>query len=247
MFERLLAALIILALLVLVMFIALPYPTGGDRTSTPPAEQPPIVDPNTPQQEAAKPQPPAAGENKIANNDAAPPPVETPPAGAQDTPVPNPPGKPSGDNSGKAPVQRTPATSEKGGGGAQPVRKLIKPYQDKLPLSAEAEQPSKPALAAKGDKSAVEKPKPGKPKSDKLKIEKPKTETASRIPARQPQKRHLIKDDRDRDDGIGDYIRRTEYSPPDWRRTHYYECTNGQCDCRCERPYWARRGAPCWD
>ena len=41
------------------------------------------------------------------------------------------------------------------------------------------------------------------------------------------------------------YLTRAHYRDP-WRRTEYYECAGGYCDCSCRRPYWARSG-PCWD
>jgi predicted Zn finger-like uncharacterized protein len=41
------------------------------------------------------------------------------------------------------------------------------------------------------------------------------------------------------------YLTRADYRDP-WRRTDYYECAGGSCDCDCERPYWASSG-PCWD
>jgi hypothetical protein len=41
------------------------------------------------------------------------------------------------------------------------------------------------------------------------------------------------------------YLTRAHYRDP-WRRTEYYECDGGYCDCSCRRPYWARSG-PCWD
>jgi hypothetical protein len=249
MFERLLAALIILALLVLVMFIALPYP-GGDRSNTQAVDQPPppVVEPAVGPSETARVKSPP-GQNEVANNEAAPQPPEKPAAGAQETPVPNPPGNIGVDNKAPAPAP-VPAPAEKGAreigaNEAQPKEKFVK-IQDRLP--ADAEQPSKPVVALKGDKPATEKPKAIKPKSDKLRIDRPKTETASRTPVRPPPPpRVYIKEYRDRDDGIGEYIRRTDYGPPDWHRTHYYECADGRCDCSCNRPYWSRSGPPCWD
>ena len=249
MFERLLAALIILALLVLVMFIALPYPTGSDRLNSPAVDQAPPVEPTVGPSETARVKSPSAEPSEIAKNEVAPSPEK--PAATQEAPVPNPPGNSGVDsNISKAPAP-VPVPAEKGereigAGEAQPQQKFVKINQDRLP--ADAEQPSKPVAAAKkGDKPVTETPKAGKPKSDKLRIYKPKTDTASRIPMQQHRPRVFVKSDRDRDDGIGDYIRRTDHSPPDWHRTHYYECADGRCDCSCDRPYWSRSGPPCWD
>lgn len=41
------------------------------------------------------------------------------------------------------------------------------------------------------------------------------------------------------------HVRDVRYRDP-WRRTDYYECSDGWCDCSCDRPYWSRSG-PCWD
>ena len=215
MFERLLAALIVLALLVIVMFIALPYTPGSE-----PARAPSVEKPAPP--ESARAKPPAAGQNDAIKNEAAPPP-EKPAGGAKDVPVPNPPAN----GVGKAPTLTEKQERDGGGGKAPPKQKSVKNHQDKLPISAEAEPPSKTVPAAKPDK--------------------PKPQTVSRMPAQQPPRQAFIKGDRERDDGIGDYIRRTGYNPLDWHRTHYYECADGRCDCSCDRPYWAKRGPPCWD
>lgn len=42
------------------------------------------------------------------------------------------------------------------------------------------------------------------------------------------------------------YVKRTEFRDP-WRRTDYYDCVGGFCDCTCDRPYWARSSPECWD
>ena len=239
MFERLLAALIILALLVLVMFIALPYPTGSDRVNSPAVEQaPPVEQAAAPQEKS-----PTAGQTEIAKNEAAPPAPEKPAASPQETPVPNPPGN-KGVDTDKVPAEK--GAREIGSGEAQPKQKFVKGNQDRLPRDTEL--PAKPVETAKADKPVTEKPVAAKPKSDRLEIRKPKpskprTETASRIPVQRPGPRVYLKED----DGIGDYIRRTDYSRPDWHRTHYYECADGRCDCSCDRPYWSRSGPPCWD
>lgn len=232
MFERLLAALIILALLVLVMFIALPYTPGSERTSAPSVDQPappPAEKPAPP--ESARAKPPAAGQNDVVKNEAAPQPAGKPAAEAREPSVPNPPGNGQG-NTNKAPAPAKKGEREVAGGDARVKQKFVKYDQDKLPVSLNAEPRPKPNEIAKADK-----PKAGKPKTD----------TVSRAPVQQPPRRVFIKGDRDRDDGIGDYIRRAGHSPPDWHRTHYYECADGRCDCSCDRPYWARRGPPCWD
>ena len=133
---------------------------------------------------------------------------------------------------------------------AQPKQKFVKSYSDRL--SPGAELPAKALETAKADKPATEKPVAAKPKSDKLTIRKLKpretrTETTSRTPVQQRRPRVYIKEERERGDGIGEYMRRTDYGPPGWHRTHYYECADGRCDCSCDRPYWARSGPPCWD
>ena len=251
MFERLLAALIILALLVLVMFIALPYPTGGDRTDTPPVNRQIVVEPDVTPSEAAKTKASETAPNEVAKNDAIPKavetPAETPAAVAKDNPVPNPPGNNSVDTS-KAPTPANKAEREIGSSeNTQPRQKVVKSNHDRL--QADAELPAKPVETAKADKPAIEKsPKPPKSKSDKLRTDKPRTikprpQTASRIPVQQPGPRLYIKEYREREDGVGHYIRHTAAGT----RTHYDECANGQCECSCDRPYWARSSTPCWD
>ena len=243
MFERLLAALIILALLVLVMFIALPE---GQRANTRAVDPPSPVQPAAPPSETARAKSPAVeGQTEVAKTDAPPP----PPASPQDVQVPNPPGNNSVDTD-----KATPSPAEKGGreiGSAdtQPKPKFVKSNDDRLPQAAEL--PAKPVEAAKADKP-TERLVPAKPTSDKLRVHKPRidrprTETVSRIPVQGSGPRVYIKEERERYDGIGEYIQRTRYSRPDWHRTHYYECADGRCDCSCDRPYWARRGPPCWD
>jgi hypothetical protein len=252
MFERLLAALIILALLVLVMFIALPYPTGSDRVNSPVVDQPLPAEPAKSPTESARVKSPTAGQNEVANNEAAPQTAEKPAPSAQETPVPNPPGNNNLDsNKAPAPAPAEKGARELGRGEAQPKQKFVKSYNDRL--SPDAELPAKPLETAKADKPATETPVADKPKSDKLTIHKLKpretrTETVSRTPVQQRRPRVYIKEERERGDGIGEYIRRTDYGPPGWHRTHYYECADGRCDCSCDRPYWARRsGPPCWD
>lgn len=252
MFERLLAALIILALLVLVMFIALPYPSGSDRASAPVADLPPVVTPTATPPEAARAKPPASAPTGVAQNDTPPQAIEPPGAPTQEAPVPNPPGKIGSENpNNKAPAASDKGEREIGAGETRPKLKFVKTFTDRL--TADAEQPSKPVIALKGDKPTIEKPKTVKPKADKLRIERPKTETVTRVPVQpaprvtlkdEPPPRVYLKSERIRDDGIGEYIRRADYGT-DWNRTHYYECSNGRCDCSCDRPYWARRGPPC--
>jgi hypothetical protein len=247
MFERLLAALIILALLVLVMFIALP---DSGRINAPAVNRSPAVEPAVPPSESARVKPPAAeGQTEVAKNEAAPPPPEKPAASPQEVQVPNPPGNSSVDTGKKAPAPVEKGEREIGSSETPPKQKLVKSNYERLP--PDKELPAKPIETAKADKPA-EKPVPAMPKADKLKVHKskidrPRTETVSRLPVRRPGPRGYIKEYRERDDDIGEYIQRTDYSRPDWHRTHYYECANGRCDCSCDRPYWARRGPPCWD
>ena len=249
MFERLLAALIILALLVLVMFIALPYPSG-DRAAPTPVEQPSAVEPTVPPIDSERAKSPDAAPDRAAENKAIPTPAEKP-AVTQDVPVPNPPSNKSADSENKAPLPADKIARDNPGGiETKPKQKFVKTHPERLPASAELE----PIATSKVDKpaaAAAEKPKVGKPKADKLRIDKTRTETAFRSPVQPPQRyvvrQDRVRGDRVRDDGIGEYIRRSDNGPPDWHRTHYYECADGRCECACDRPYWASSGPPCSD
>jgi hypothetical protein len=247
MFERLLAALIILALLVLVMFIALPYTPGNDRSNSQSSTPPTRVEPAPAPTEIVNAKPPAANEETVAKTEPAPPAPEKPVAsapersatGAQEPPVPNPPA--SGSDSVKPPIAAEKSDRDAPGGNAPPKRKFVKYFLDRLPISASAEPPPKAVPTPRYDRPIEDKPKVNASKADRL-----RTNTPPRTVQRYPR-RVLIRGDREYDDDGGEYVRRTDYDPPHWNRTHYYECANGRCDCSCDRPYWARRGPPCWD
>lgn len=248
MFERLLAALIILALLVLVMFIALPYTPGNERTNAPvlnppaapaptesakvnpPPVKPEIVVKNDPVPPPEKPAPPPPPEKQ------APPPPEKPVAETPNAPVPNPPGNTT-DKADQGPPAAERHDREIAGGNAPPKQIIVK-YQDRLPISPGAEPPPKSYATPRYDKPA---------------IERTKTEIVPRPVLRVPPRRILIKSDREVDDDFGEdtrreYVRRDAYAPPVWTRGRYSECAEGRCDCGCgQQPYWARRSPGCPD
>ena len=266
MFEKLLAALIILALLVLVMFIALPYKPGSDSASapqTPPVEiakpkpvaPPPTKitkiepEPSPPQAPAPKalkkpvekPAPKAAEKptEKPAPKVAEKPPAEKPMAEAQPAPVPNPSG-----NAGVSDVSKSAEPTQTGdqemvGADAPPRHKVVKYYLDRLPVSPDAEPRPKPTATARSDRPVVEEklqPEVNAAKADRLRIA-----SAPRM-RRSPQ--HLIvRDDGDSDDDIGDYIRHSSTVSPGWQRTPDEDCPDGRCNCYCAHPYWASSGS----
>jgi hypothetical protein len=250
MFERLLAALIILALLVLVMFIALPYTPGSDRPNSNSGNTTTRVEPGVPPpSESAKVKPPVEKETTVAKNEPAPqapetiapPPPEKPSAEPQKAQVPNPPAN-GADSEGKAPVPTPKQERDNAGGDAPPKQKFVKSYLDRLPISPAAEPPPKASPTVRYDRPIEAKRNVNNSKGDRL-----NSQTPSRTTAQRPTQRVLFKGDRERDDDIGEYIRRGGEAPPAWNRTHYYECAGGRCECSCERPYWARSGSPCWD
>jgi hypothetical protein len=255
MFERLLAALIILALLVLVMFIALPETAVSPRSPSVSGAPPTRVEPNiTPPSESAKLKPveiipPGEKETTVAKNEPpakapgteVPPPPEKPPVEAPKERVPNPPA--DGVDRAVEPPAATPRQDrDVAGGGAPPKQKFVKYYLDRLPITPAVEPRPRPLATARYDKPLLEPPKVSAPKADRWQSQAPPRRTAQRLP--QPI---LVKGDRERDDDIGDHVRRAEYDEPGWNRNHYDDCAEGRCDCGCEQPYWARRGPPCWD
>ena len=268
MFERLLAALIILALLVLVMFIALPEtavnnrptsvsgtpPTRVEPDATPPSDsaklKPPVE--TTPPAETTAPveiTPPVEKETTVAKNEPpvkaaeteVPPPPERPPAEAQKERVPNPPAH-GVDSAVEPPAAAPRQDRDVAGEDAPRKQKFVKYYLDRLPITPAVEPRPRPLATARYDNPIVESPKASAPKADRWQSQAPPRRTAHRLP--QPI---LVKGDRERDDDMGDYVHRTEYDASGSNRTHYDDCRDGRCDCSCERPYWAGRGSPCWD
>lgn len=259
MFERLLAALIILALLVLVMFIALPAGDLGKFTTTttkPETTTPEVAaKPEVAKPEVAKQEPPrpevvptqpqtktAPDETVIAGNDLPPLPEKSP---LRTAPVPNPASNAAESAKGtptpKAPQDRAVASSD-----APPKQKFVKYFQDRLPLSPAAEPPPRSSTSARYDQLAPPpqpdtRPRLNSAKSDKLYFDRPPRHFAQR-----PLPRYAARETRERSDDIGNYIRRTDDAPNSWYRARYYDCADGQCDCGCPQPYWASSGG-CWD
>jgi len=250
MFERLLAALIILALLVLVMFIALP---PGDLQWTRPRAPEPAPS------EAAKPEPakpelvpadnpqpkPVPDEVIVARNEPAPVPPLPDKSPLRTAPVPNPAGSAAetakGTPTPKEPQDRAVASSD-----APPKQKFVKSFLDRLPLSPAAEPAPRSSATARNDQLPLppeDKPRPNSAKSDKLYTERrPRLLT----PPPPPAPRLAARDTRERSDEIGNYIRQTDGAPTSWYRARYYDCPDGRCDCNCPHPYWAS-SAGCWD
>jgi hypothetical protein len=231
MFERLLAALIILALLVLVMFIAFPDPSGRRQSDIEPttdqtALDTPAVKPDPQPEQPPVPVVPAPSQTAEKTPDRVAP-------GAGDPPVPNPSGEVTTLEPAATPTRREAKREEITD--APPRQKIVK-IVDRLPQEPRAAPSPRPEVTPRQSKAA------------------PKTDSFTTI-ERDDAVRVSAKDDRRRDD-IGTYLRRTvakprkSGAPPRWRRTHYYECTGGDCSCDCDRPYWSRRGDPedpCWD
>ncbi len=252
MFQRLLAALIVLAMLVLVMFFALPYTPGGVPVVTTPSAPAPSVEPRVVQTTPAKPETPvivAKPETPVPSTKPETPVIvakpDTPVTVAKpDTPVtvPNPGTPPPTKTAAQpepAPAESPPAASRTdritqapADSAPSPSNKVVKRVKSRDELAKSAEPPPQPNEAAKGDR---------------LKINHPNTVILSRAP-RRASSRVLASRERESDDDIGDYIRSTGYDPRPRRRSYEYDCADGRCECNCDRPYWARRGGPpCWD
>jgi hypothetical protein len=256
MFERLLAALIILALLVLVMFIALPAgDLGKFTTTTKPEPTAPEVaaKPEVNKPEAAKPevvpaqnpQPkPVPDETIVAANETPIPPLpEKSPL--RTAPVPSPTGNAAetakGTPTPKAPQDRAVASSD-----GPPRQKFVKYFLDRLPLSPAAEPPPRSSTTGLYDQLPPPPPPPSRPKLNSAKSDKLYIERRHRNLAQRPAPRFAARETRERSDDIGNYIRRTDDAPNAWYRARYYDCPDGQCDCDCPHPYWAS-SAGCWD
>ncbi|NJM34381.1 MAG: hypothetical protein HC850_06340 [Rhodomicrobium sp.] len=222
MIERLLASLIVLAMLVLVFFIAFPSNQSGDRNGTEfRQKEEERIPPNGGSRQAApkdtdKPATPPAEKPAAPTKQ-----VETPPV------VPDP-------NSSK-PVTTT-----------QDDNKL----KDDSVVSSEPQppQPQKvpPKEAERIAQQKIERPVPNR--GDKRNKENVRSVRNGR-PAREVQEPHYrrySKPVRDDDDDDGAHFRQAQYKAR-WRRNHYYECEGGRCDCSCARPYWSRHGPICWD
>lgn len=262
MFERLLAALIILALLVLVMFIALPPgdlqwgkatpPSKPDAPTPEVAVNPEPAKPEPARPEVLKPVPakselvpaqtpqpkPVPDEVVVAGNE--PPPIPPLPdkSPLRTAPVPNPTGNAAetakGTPTPKELQDRAVASSD---GPAR--RKFVKYYLDRLPLSPDAEPPPRSSTAGRYDllppPPVESRPRLNGAKSDKLYFQRPPQRFAQR-----PAPRFAARETRERSDDIGNYIRRTDDDAPNgWYRARYNDCTDGQCDCGCPQPYWA--------
>jgi hypothetical protein len=104
---------------------------------------------------------------------------------------------------------------------SKPVEAPSAPKSNLPPAVAERDQDGRKTMVERLPKSRVaEKPRAAKPRKE------------TRIARMPPEDKRR-------------YLTRAHYRDP-WRRTDYYECDGGYCDCSCRRPYWARSG-PCWD
>jgi hypothetical protein len=227
--EKLLALLIIVAMLILVMFLALPDSRQrADRGDPEPTTRERVVIQQAPEREVT--------------------PVPTPEPEAE--PEPATPAQPSGSSgNGKIvvpdPRSRTqqvqkeapemkeaPASSKEGlaqkqDNGRSEVAAKQPKRQDRLPMTA-----SEPVHT---------------PKSGKIKP-KVKTETVVVRKAPEPESEPVYRTQQTRttvQSRSRPYVKKAKYRDR-WDRTDYYECEGGRCDCSCEQPYWARSG-PCWN
>jgi hypothetical protein len=243
MIERLLASLIVLAMLVLVFFIVFPNTetrnAGGDL---PPKEEERIgpgggkrqTPPEVAPKDAGKPDAPD-GERPAPDEKRADKPSIVPDPGAPK------PEAPDEDTARPAPDDGSPSRDA-------PSSKTVKGPEKEQDKIAEQKIPRPvPERDKKGDKEKVSYAKNG----DQAREAEPRY--SRRYPKREREAEPHYSDrypkrerEAGRDDEGGVYVRQTQYRER-WRRNHYYECEGGSCDCTCDRPYWSRNGPVCWE
>jgi type IV secretory pathway VirB10-like protein len=225
--EKLLALLIIVAMLILVMFLALPDsgqkradgdpgPTTQDRIVTPvPTEPEPEPEPAI----RAQPNEPASNGKVV---------------------VPDP-------RSRSQPVRETesPAMKEAPASPKEGLAQKQDSGRSEVKTSAASKQPKRPDRLPMSATEPVHTVKSGKIRP------KVRTETVvvrkTLEPAAEPnepvyraQQTRTTVQSRSRP-----YVKPAKYRDR-WDRTDYYECEGGRCDCSCDQPYWSRSG-PCWN
>ena len=224
--EKLLALLIIVAMLILVMFLALPDsgskradgdpgPTTRERIVTPvPTEPEPEPEPVI---QAQRNEPSGNGKIVVPDPRSRSQPVrEAESPAMKEAPAAPKEGRAQKQDSGRSEVQ-TRVVSK------QPKR------QDRLPVTA-----SEPVQTVKSGKI-----KP-KVKTETIVVRKaPEPESEPNEPVYRTQRTQTVQS-RGRP-----YVKAAKYRGR-WDRTDYYECEGGRCDCSCDQPYWSRSG-PCWN
>ena len=252
MFERLLAALIILAMLVLIMFIAFPDAVERLRQSSAGLEPHSVVPKEQDQIPEKKQSQPKQAEKP---EEQKPPTAQQGEKTAQAKPETS--GKPSAtpEMSNKPTVVPSPGTPPPKSMAPPPHEKMAeKPPAEK---SAEQKPEAQPPQQASKDQeqmpyrytepTPVKRPVPNEAhKENKLRIAsfRERERPAPRYGYTKRYVRPVPEEDR-----IGGYIRRTQYSGY-WRRPYYeYDCGDVPCNCDCSssRPYWARSNPNCWN
>lgn len=222
--EKLLALLIIVAMLILVMFLALPDSgrdnRRADRGDPEPATRERVVIQQVPEPEVT--------------------PIPAPePARQLET------SKPSGEvvvpdprsrTQHVQPAERTEAPAPKQDIGRGEVKISSAPKSpkrpDRLPMTAPEPVPTVKAakIRPKVKTETIAFRQVPQPSAPEYQYRTQPQQTQQTQPT-QPRKRS--------------YVRTAKYRGR-WDRTDYYECQGGSCDCSCNQPYWSRSG-PCWD
>lgn len=222
-FEKLLASLIILAMLVLIMFLAFDNDRGGSNSVVerfdPKIEERPQPAQEVATREAPQPQPPQQPQT--------PPVVPTQPQPRTD-PQPQP--QPSGD--AKAPVPdpaSPPALQRQDLVRTETEAPKIPPTVPAQPAPVTHDAPAKfqgrLRKQADGRQQSVRTSKVARKDLDLRRT------SIERAPGKQPRER---------------FIQRADYGER-WYRNHRYECVGGECSCDCDRPYWSTSGPICED
>lgn len=256
MVERFLASVIILAMLVLIMFIAFPGDSADDPdiltrpkdqeqiaqngqkpAPAQPGEQPSAKEP-TAEERAVSAKDESKPAEDLKNGDAAP----EEPGAASDKPQTAPSGQQDAQKTRTA--EPTAETSDAPGPAVTDAAKKEAPR-----LEQDGQQASEPAISPRSadapETEPLRRPKPNREaKADKVNLKPARSAHRKTVPGRSEPRQ--VKTRESRRDEIGRYIRQADYSDR-WRRTHYYECVGGRCDCSCDRPYWARSGPVCWE
>jgi hypothetical protein len=233
--EKLLALLIIVAMLILVMFLALPdsrqradrgdpEPTTRERVVIQQAPEPEVAPVPTPEREA-EPEPaiPAQPSGSSGNGKIV---VPDPRSRTQQVHKEAPAMK-------EAPASPKEGLAQKQDSGRSEVKTRVvskqPKRQDRLPMTA-----SEPVHTSKSGKIRP------KVKTETVVIRKAPEPDASNEPVYRTQQTRTTVQSRSRP-----YVKPAKYRGR-WDRTDYYECEGGRCDCSCDQPYWSRSG-PCWN
>jgi hypothetical protein len=224
--EKLLALLIIVAMLILVMFLALPDSRSKRADGDPgPTTGEPIVTP-VPTEPEPEPEPIIQAQpNEPSGNGT----IVVPDPRSRSQPV----QEAEGPAMKEAPASPKEGLAQKQDGGRSEVKTSAaskRPKrQDRLPMTA-----SEPAHTVKSGKIRP------KVKTETVVVRKaPEPESEPNEPVYRKQRTQQVQS-RGRP-----YVKTAKYRGR-WDRTDYYECEGGRCDCSCDQPYWSRSG-PCWN